>query len=204
MGDNSENGYITFSDVSNMGKSEHLAQLDEIDLDLSPDDPINIQFTSGTTGMPKGATLTHYNIANNARYVTDRINITEQDRMAIPVPLYHCFGMVMGVLGAVSKGATMVFPGEAFQADQTLDALAEEACTSVYGVPTMFVAMLEALEKNPRGLTAMRPGIMAGAPCPVEVMKRVNTEMNMGEVTICYGMTETSPVSFQSFVDDPP
>ena len=147
--------------------------------------------------------MSHYNIVNNARFVTDRINLTESDRLAIPVPLYHCFGMVMGVLGAVSKGAMMVFPGEAFDAARTLDTLAAERCTAVYGVPTMFVAMLEDLERNPRDLTRLRTGIMAGAPCPVDVMNRVTTRMNMGEVTICYGMTETSPVSFQGFVDDP-
>ena len=196
-------GTYSFDDLRKLGGPAQQLRLPEIDKTLNPDDAINIQFTSGTTGMPKGATLSHYNIVNNARYVTDRINLTETDRLAIPVPLYHCFGMVMGVLGAVSKGATMVFPGEGFDAAQTIDALAKERCSAVYGVPTMFVAMLEDLERAPRDLSDMRTGIMAGAPCPVDVMQRVNSEMNMGQVTICYGMTETSPVSFQSFVDDP-
>ena len=203
MGDDPRAGAYTFDELRKLGGPAQLLRLPEIDSTLSPDDAINIQFTSGTTGMPKGATLSHYNIVNNARYVTDRINLTETDRLAIPVPLYHCFAMVMGVLGAVSKGATVVFPGEGFDPAQTLDALATERCTAVYGVPTMFVAMLEDLEKHARDLSNLRTGIMAGAPCPVEVMQRVNSEMNMGEITIAYGMTETSPVSFQSFVDDP-
>jgi len=203
LGDDPVAGAYSFDELRKLGGPAQLLRLPEIDKALSPDDAINIQFTSGTTGMPKGATLSHYNIVNNARYVTDRINLTDTNRLAIPVPLYHCFGMVMGVLGAVSKGASMVFPGEGFDVTQTLDALAKERCTAIYGVPTMFVAMLEDLERAPRDLSNMRTGIMAGAPCPVEVMQRVNSEMNMGEVTICYGMTETAPVSFQSFVDDP-
>ena len=203
MDDEPGAGAYSFDQIRKLGGPAQSLRLPDIDKTLNPDDAINIQFTSGTTGMPKGATLSHYNIVNNARYVTDRINLAETDRLAIPVPLYHCFGMVMGVLGAVSKGAAMVFPGEGFDADQTLDALAKERCTAVYGVPTMFIAMLEKLDRKPRDLSNLRTGIMAGAPCPVEVMQRVNSEMNMGEVTICYGMTETSPVSFQSFVDDP-
>ncbi len=196
-------GVYSFRQLLESGGPAQMLRLPEIDKTLNPDDAINIQFTSGTTGSPKGATLSHYNIVNNARYVTDRINLTETDRLAIPVPLYHCFGMVMGVLGVVSKGAAMVFPGESFDAARTLDAISHERCTAVYGVPTMFVAMLEELERSSRDITCLRTGIMAGAPCPIEVMQRVNTAMNMREVTICYGMTETSPVSFQSFVDDP-
>lgn len=196
------NGLWSFDQISGLGGPAQQLRLPQIDRHLQPDDAINIQFTSGTTGRPKGATLSHYNIVNNARFVTDRIKLTENDRLAIPVPLYHCFGMVMGVLGAVSKGAAMVFPGEAFDAAQTLDALADERCTALYGVPTMFVAMLQELEKTPRDLSSLRTGVMAGAPCPVDVMKKVNAQMNMDEVTICYGMTETAPVSFQSFVDD--
>lgn len=196
-------GAYSFDDLRKLGGPAQLLRLPDIDRTLSPDDAINIQFTSGTTGMPKGATLSHYNIVNNARFVTDRIALTETDRLAIPVPLYHCFGMVMGVLGAVSKGAAAVFPGEGFDPARTLDVLAREHCTAVYGVPTMFVAMLGELDQRPRDLSALRTGIMAGAPCPVEVMRRVNSDMNMREVTIAYGMTETSPVSFQSFVDDP-
>ncbi|OED49264.1 AMP-binding protein [Rhodobacteraceae bacterium (ex Bugula neritina AB1)] len=205
MDDQPGPGAYSFDMLQQLGGPAQQLRLPEVDKTLGPDDAINIQFTSGTTGMPKGATLSHYNIVNNARYVTDRMGLSETDRLAIPVPLYHCFGMVMGVLGAVSKGATMIFPGEGFDAAQTLDALSKERCTALYGVPTMFVAMLENLEGNPRDLSNMRTGIMAGAPCPVEVMQRVNTDMNMNmkEVTICYGMTETSPVSFQSFVDDP-
>ncbi len=203
MDDDPGAGAYSFEALRKLGGPAQQLRLPEIDKSLGPDDAINIQFTSGTTGMPKGATLSHYNIVNNARYVTDRIRLCETDRLAIPVPLYHCFGMVMGVLGAIGKGATMVFPGEGFDAAQTLDALAKERCTAVYGVPTMFVAMLETLAEAPRDLSHMRTGIMAGAPCPVEVMQRVTSEMNLEEVTICYGMTETSPVSFQSFVDDP-
>ncbi len=203
MDDQPGAGAYSFKDLRNLGGPAQQLRIPEIDKTLTPDDAINIQFTSGTTGMPKGATLSHYNIVNNARYVTDRICLSEADRLAIPVPLYHCFGMVMGVLGVVSKGATMVFPGEGFDAAQTLDALASERCTALYGVPTMFVAMLESLKGTPRDLSNMRTGVMAGAPCPVEVMQRVNSEMNMKDVTICYGMTETSPVSFQSSVDDP-
>tara|TARA_R110000751_G_scaffold189187_4_gene295238 strand:+ start:23538 stop:25295 length:1758 start_codon:yes stop_codon:yes gene_type:complete len=196
-------GTFTFEQVKNLGGPAQQLRLQMIDGTLNPDDPINIQFTSGTTGTPKGATLSHYNIVNNARFVTDRINLTEADRLCIPVPLYHCFGMVMGVLGAVSKGAAMVFPGEAFEPKATLNALASERCTAVYGVPTMFVAMLQEMEAQSYDLGSLRTGVMAGAPCPINVMERVNRQMNMKEVTICYGMTETSPVSFQSFVDDP-
>ena len=196
-------GVFSFDHIRNLGGPAQQLRLPVIDATLSPDDPINIQFTSGTTGAPKGATLSHYNIINNARHSTDRINLTEADRLCIPVPLYHCFGMVLGSLGAVSKGAVMVFPGEAFDAVATLKTLSTERCTAVYGVPTMFVAMLEEMETGSFDLSALRTGIMAGAPCPVDVMERVNSQMNMEEVTICYGMTETSPVSFQSLVDDP-
>ncbi|MGB0901755.1 AMP-binding protein [Halocynthiibacter sp.] len=202
MGEEAPGKVIRFDDLLGLATPELLQELDVFEAQLKPNDPINVQFTSGTTGNPKGATLSHYNIVNNARFVTDRINLTCQDRLAIPVPLYHCFGMVMGVLGVVSKGATMVFPGEGFDAAQTAATLEKESCTAVYGVPTMFVAMLQEIDQTPRDLSSLRTGIMAGAPCPVDVMKRVNSDMNMREVTICYGMTETSPVSFQSFVDD--
>lgn len=195
--------FWSFDYVASLGGPTEQLRLTEIEQELKPDDEINIQFTSGTTGQPKGATLSHYNIVNNAHLVTDKIKLTDSDRLAIPVPLYHCFGMVMAVLGAVSKGAAMVFPGEAFDSKQTLDVVAREKCTALYGVPTMFVGMLQELEVTPRDMTSLRTGIMAGTLCPVEVMKKVNTQMNMREVTICYGMTETAPVSFQSFVDDP-
>ena len=196
-------GAFAFEQVQNLGGPAQQLRLATIDSSLNPDDAINIQFTSGTTGAPKGATLSHYNIVNNARFVTDRIQLTASDRLCIPVPLYHCFGMVMGVLGAVSKGAAMVFPGEAFDPVATLEALAQERCTAVYGVPTMFVAMLQEMASRRFDLSSLRTGIMAGAPCPIDVMEQVNSQMNMRQVTICYGMTETSPVSFQSLVDDP-
>ena len=196
-------GLWSFEEINSIGGDAEKKRLLQIEKTLKPDDAINIQFTSGTTGQPKGATLSHHNIVNNANLLTDRINLTEIDRLAIPVPLYHCFGMVMGVLGAVSKGAAMIFPGEAFDPKSTIDSLVKEKCTAIYGVPTMFVAILQELDVSPKKLSDLRTGIMAGAPCPIEVMKKVNTQMNMKEVTICYGMTETSPVSFQSFVDDP-
>lgn len=196
-------GVLSFDALCKLGGTAELAKLDQIEATLSPKDPINVQFTSGTTGMPKGATLSHFNIVNNAQFVAGRIALTHKDRLAIPVPLYHCFGMVMGVLGCVNVGATMVFPGEGFDPAQTLDTIETERATALYGVPTMFVAMLQALDQTPRDLTSLRTGIMAGAPCPIDIMQRVNDQMHMTEVTICYGMTETSPVSFQSFTDDP-
>lgn len=203
MDDIQEPGMLSFPDLMQLGGVDQEIRLKAINKTLCPDEAINIQFTSGTTGLPKGATLSHNNIVNNARFVVDRIRLQEVDRLAIPVPLYHCFGMVMGVLGAVSCGAAMIFPSESFNVSNTLDALADERCTAVYGVPTMFLAMLEELENSPRDVSCLRTGIMAGAPCPIEIMKRVNNELNLNEITICYGMTETSPVSFQSFVDDP-
>lgn len=177
--------------------------LDAVTAGLAPDDPINIQFTSGTTGLPKGATLTHRNIVNNANLVTQTMRFTPSDRLCIPVPLYHCFGMVMGTLGCVAAGATMVFPGEGFDPAATLATLAAEKCTALYGVPTMFGAMLDHPGFAHHDLSSLRTGIMAGSPCPIEIMKRVVARMHMREVTIAYGMTETSPVSFQSHTDDP-
>ncbi|UWQ56106.1 AMP-binding protein [Leisingera caerulea] len=196
-------GVLPFDALQQMGAGVETAALDALSADLAPEEAINIQFTSGTTGLPKGATLTHFNIVNNARFVTSRIKLTEADRLLIPVPLYHCFGMVMGVLGAVSKGAAMIFPGEAFEPAAVLDAAAAERATALYGVPTMFVAMLQELDQSPRDVSSLRTGIMAGAPCPIEIMRRVNRDMHMQEVTICYGMTETAPVSFQSSTSDP-
>ena len=166
-------------------------------------DPINIQFTSGTTGTPKGATLTHHNIVNNARAVAQCMRLTENDALCIPVPLYHCFGMVLSVLACVASGARMVFPGEGFEARATLAAVQAERCTALHGVPTMFIAELDHPDFAQFDLHSLRTGIMAGAPCPIEVMKRVQSDMHMREVTIAYGMTETSPVSFQSATDDP-
>lgn len=196
-------GSYTFEQVATIAGPASYQRLDVITAALDPDDPINIQFTSGTTGSPKGATLTHYNIVNNGRFTVSRLNLTERDILCIPVPLYHCFGMVLGVLGCVSVGACMVFPDEGFTAETTLDALAAERCTALYGVPTMFVAMLESRQFDSSALHSLRTGIMAGAPCPEEVMKDVIDKMHMSEVTIAYGMTETSPVSMQNHVDDP-
>ncbi|HEX6755313.1 MAG TPA: AMP-binding protein [Mycobacteriales bacterium] len=169
---------------------------------LSFDDPINIQYTSGTTGFPKGATLSHHNILNNGFFVGELCGYTEADRVCIPVPFYHCFGMVMGNLGATSHGSCMVIPAAGFDPDATLRAVAGERCTSLYGVPTMFIAELASPDFGSYDLSSLRTGIMAGSPCPVEVMKRVVAEMGMTEVTICYGMTETSPVSTQTRADD--
>lgn len=173
------------------------------DLSLDPTDPINIQYTSGTTGAPKGATLSHLNILNNGFLVGAGCRYTEADRICIPVPFYHCFGMVMGNLGAVAHGACMVIPAPAFDARATLEAVAAERCTSLYGVPTMFIAELDHPDFASFDLSSLRTGIMAGSPCPVEVMKRAIKDMHMEEVTICYGMTETSPVSTQTAADDP-
>jgi acyl-CoA synthetase (AMP-forming)/AMP-acid ligase II len=174
-----------------------------IEESLSFDDPINIQYTSGTTGSPKGATLTHHNILNNGFFIGETMRLTEKDRICIPVPLYHCFGMVLGNLACVTHGSAMIYPGEAFDPLAVLETVEAERCTGLYGVPTMFIAELGHAEFKRFDLSTLRTGIMAGSPCPTEVMKRVNAEMHMSEVTICYGMTETSPVSFQTAADDP-
>jgi len=169
---------------------------------LTPHDPINIQYTSGTTGYPKGATLSHRNILNNGFFTTELINLTHEDRLCIPVPFYHCFGMVMGNLGCTSHGATMVIPAPGFDPSLTLKTIADERCTAVYGVPTMFISMLNAPDFSSYDLSTLRTGIMAGSICPIEVMKRCIEDMNMAEVAIAYGMTETSPVSCQTRDDD--
>ncbi|KAI3597881.1 Long-chain-fatty-acid--CoA ligase [Cupriavidus necator H850] len=179
------------------------ARLDAVTATLSAHDAINIQFTSGTTGNPKGATLTHHNVVNNGRFVAMAMRLGDSDVLCIPVPLYHCFGMVLSVLACVSVGACMVFPGEAFDPLATMQAASEERCTALHGVPTMFIAQLDHPEFSRFDFSTLRTGIMAGAPCPIEVMKRVVADMHMSEVTIAYGMTETSPVSFQSATDDP-
>jgi len=184
------------------GSAATMDQLAERMATLSPDDAINIQYTSGTTGFPKGATLSHHNILNNGFFVGELVGYTEHDRIALPVPFYHCFGMVMGNLAATSHGACMVIPAPAFDPAATLKAVEQERCTSLYGVPTMFISELGLEEFAVYDLSSLRTGIMAGAPCPVEVMKRVVAEMNMSEVAICYGMTETSPVSTMTRVDD--
>ncbi len=170
---------------------------------LAFDDPINIQYTSGTTGSPKGATLSHHNILNNGYFCGEILGYTEADRVAIPVPFYHCFGMVIGNLACTSHGSCIVVPAEGFDAAKTLSAIEVERCTSVYGVPTMFIAQLSHPDCDRRDLSSLRTGVMAGSPCPVEVMKQVRDRMHVKEITICYGMTETSPVSTQTRVDDP-
>jgi fatty-acyl-CoA synthase len=171
--------------------------------ELQFDDPINIQYTSGTTGFPKGATLSHHNILNNGHFIAEILRYTEDDRVCVPVPFYHCFGMVIGNLACMSRGACVVVPGEAFDALAVLETVAAERCTSLYGVPTMFVAELEHPRFAEFDLSTLRTGVMAGSPCPIETMKKVRTLMHMEEVTICCGMTETSPVSTQTSADDP-
>lgn len=203
VGDEKTPGMFNFVDILARGKGSDPAVLDQISDRLDPNDAVNIQFTSGTTGAPKGATLTHRNIVNNADQVTRCMRFTRDDRLCIPVPFYHCFGMSMGTLGCVTKGATMVVPSEGFEPGATLRAVSQERCTALYAVPTMFVAMLDHPDFASFDFSHLRTGIMAGAPCPIEVMKKVGALMNMREVTIAYGMTETSPVSFQSAVDDP-
>jgi fatty-acyl-CoA synthase len=184
------------------GESVPLTRVREVSDRLDLDDPINIQYTSGTTGFPKGATLSHHNILNNGYLVGEGCSYTEQDRICVPVPFYHCFGMVMGNLAATSHGACVVIPAAGFDPAATLRAVQDERCTSLYGVPTMFIAELALPDFAGYDLSSLRTGIMAGSPCPVEVMKRVISEMQMAEVTICYGMTETSPVSTQTRADD--
>jgi fatty-acyl-CoA synthase len=179
------------------------AQLAARESTLQFDDPINIQYTSGTTGFPKGATLSHHNLINNGFFIGETLGYTEHDRVCIPVPFYHCFGMVLGNLACTTHGSCMVIPGEAFDPLTALETTATERCTALYGVPTMFIAELNHPRFAEFDLTSLRTGIMAGSPCPVEVMKKVQSVMHMPEVTICYGMTETSPVSTQSLLDDP-
>ena len=203
LGDDDTPGCYNFAAISAMGGAAERQKLDELSTLLQPDDEINIQFTSGTTGSPKGATLTHFNILNNGHFVGQAMKFTETDRLCIPVPFYHCFGMVMGNLNCVIHGSAMVIPSDGFDPALTLAAVSEERCTALYGVPTMFIAELDLPDFSNYDLSSLRTGIMAGASCPIEVMKRVVAEMNMSEITIAYGMTETSPVSFQSSTDDP-
>jgi len=195
-------GTPSWEELVGPGRTGDRAELARRQAVLSPDDPINIQYTSGTTGFPKGATLSHHNILNNGHNVGRLCGYTPEDRVCIPVPFYHCFGMVMGNLACTSHGATMVIPGPGFDPKATLHAVAAERCTSLYGVPTMFIAELNDPDFDSYDLSSLRTGIMAGSPCPVEVMKQVVERMGMGEVTICYGMTETSPVSTQTRADD--
>ena len=204
MGSEPSPGMLNYDALLQRGRASlQTQQLDAISAALDCHDPINIQFTSGTTGNPKGATLTHHNIVNNAHFIAQAMNFSAADSLCIPVPLYHCFGMVLAVLACVDSGARMVFPGESFEPLATLQAVAEERCTALHGVPTMFIAELDHPRFAEFDLSCLRTGIMAGSPCPIETMKRVVSQMHMGEVTIAYGMTETSPVSFQSSTSDP-
>jgi fatty-acyl-CoA synthase len=203
MGEGETPGMIRYADVLARGAGVERAVLDGITAQLDRHDPINVQFTSGTTGAPKGATLTHRNIVNNARFIAMAMRFSEQDKLCIPVPFYHCFGMVLSVLACVSTGAAMVFPGEAFDPEATMQAVSEERCTALHGVPTMFIAQLDHPRFASYDFSSLRTGIMAGSPCPIETMKRVVAQMHLSEVTIAYGMTETSPVSFQSSTTDP-
>ena len=196
-------GMFNFDSLRTPASAAELEALQARGALLQFDDPINIQFTSGTTGAPKGATLSHHNILNNGYFIGEAMRLTSADRLCIPVPLYHCFGMVLGNLACLTHGAAMIFPGEGFDPLATLQTVEAERCTGLHGVPTMFISMLDHPEFARFDLSRLRTGIMAGSPCPVEVMKRVVAQMHMAEVTIAYGMTETSPVSFQSSTDDP-
>jgi len=196
-------GMLNFDDLLTSLGADDRARLASIAATLQFDDAVNIQFTSGTTGTPKGATLTHHNILNNGFFIGEAMRLTEKDKLCIPVPLYHCFGMVLGNLACVTHGAAMVYPGEGFDAVAVLNTVQAERCTGLHGVPTMFIAILDHPDFERYDLSSLRTGIMAGSPCPTEVMTRVIKQMHMKEITIAYGMTETSPVSFQSSVDDP-
>ena len=191
-------GFLPWSQLATLGAGVTADQLNARQASLHFDQPVNIQYTSGTTGFPKGATLSHHNILNNGYMVGESLGLTASDRLVIPVPLYHCFGMVMGNLGCVTHGTTMIYPSEAFDPGLTLQAVTDERATALYGVPTMFIAMLDHPQRAGFDLSSLRTGIMAGATCPIEVMRRVISEMHMGEVQIAYGMTETSPVSIQT------
>ncbi|KGF31662.1 AMP-binding protein [Oligella urethralis] len=201
--DDPSTGILNYKDLLVEPTAAELETLREVGQELQFDDPINIQFTSGTTGSPKGTTLTHHNILNNGYFIGEKIKLSPADRVSIAVPLFHCFGMVIGNLACVTHGAAMVYHGPVFNPTDNLKVIEEEKCTAAYGVPTMFIAMLEHPEFKSFDLSSLRTGVMAGSVCPMEVMRRVVDEMNMREVTICYGMTETSPVSIQSDVDDP-
>ena len=196
-------GMLSWRDLERAGDSLPLAELEQRERQLDPNDPINLQYTSGTTGRPKGALLTHRNLLLNAYFAADCQRFDERDRICIPVPLYHCFGCVLGSLSAATCGAAMIFPDETFGAAATLDALESERCTAIYGVPTMFIAELEHASFPSRNLSSLRTGIMAGSPCPLELMKRVATDMHASEITIGYGQTEASPLVTMTRTDDP-
>jgi fatty-acyl-CoA synthase len=203
LGEEPTSGALSFEALKRSSTALAAAALDKLALRAQADDIYNIQFTSGTTGAPKGATLTHFNIVNNGFFVGEGMRLTAADRICIPVPMYHCFGMVLGVLAAMTHGAASVLACDAFEPVAVLEAVAHERCTALHGVPTMFIAELDHPRFAEFDLSSLRTGIMAGSPCPIAVMRRVVSEMHMPEVTICYGMTETSPVSFQSTWDDP-
>ncbi|WP_297908751.1 AMP-binding protein [Thiomonas sp.] len=202
LGQTSEPGMLRFGEWMQRGSAGD-PEVARTAATLGPDDPINIQFTSGTTGFPKGATLTHSNILNNGYFIGEAMKLTQEDRLCIPVPLYHCFGMVLGNLACITHGATIVYPNSAFDPLLTLQAVQAERCTGLHGVPTMFIAMLDHPRFREFDMSTLRTGIMAGSPCPVEVMKRVVSDMHLSQITIAYGMTETSPVSCQSSTDTP-
>ncbi|MCW5748277.1 MAG: AMP-binding protein [Alphaproteobacteria bacterium] len=203
LGKDKTPGMLNFDDVMTRGGNAERSRLADLADRLQFDDAINIQFTSGTTGFPKGATLTHHNILNNGYFIGEAMRLAPDDRLCIPVPLYHCFGMVLGNLACVTHGSAMIYPAEAFDPLSVLQTVQAERCTALHGVPTMFIAALDHPDFGKFDLSTLRTGIMAGSPCPIEVMKRVVSQMNMQQVTIAYGMTETSPVSTQSSVDDP-
>ncbi len=203
LGTEAAPGMLTWGELLMLGDNISAEQLGERQRAQEFDDPINIQYTSGTTGYPKGATLSHHNILNNGYFVAEIMDFTDQDRLVIPVPLYHCFGMVMGNLGCMTHGATMIYPNDGFDAKTVLDAVQTERATALYGVPTMFIAELNHPDFAHYDLSSLRTGVMAGSPCPVEVMKKVQSLMNMHAVEICYGMTETSPVSTQTRIGTP-
>jgi fatty-acyl-CoA synthase len=202
MGTQESAGMLNFDDVCSLGGESERQRLEGLQFELKPDDAINIQFTSGTTGQPKGATLSHCNILNNGWNSAQGMQLTERDKLCIPVPLYHCFGMVLGVLACVTSGATMVFPGEAFDAESTLATVEEEKCTGLHGVPTMFVTQLDSPGFNKYDVSTLRTGIIAGAPCAEELMNRIIGDLNMSSVVIGYGQTEVSPINHMTLPDD--
>ncbi len=203
LGDEEVNGFLNYPDMATLAGDADRQKLAEVSAGLDFDDPINIQFTSGTTGTPKAATLTHHNIVNNAQLSAGLMRISEKDRLCIPVPMYHCFGMVLGTLLCATRGAAIVFPSAGFDAAALLDTLEAERCTAVHGVPTMFIAALDEEDFAEHDLTSLRTGIMAGAPCPVELMHRVMHDLHLTQITIGYGMTETGPLSTQTLPDEP-
>jgi fatty-acyl-CoA synthase len=203
LGDEAIPGMMALSEVMELADDKSRLTLDAIAQRADFDAPINIQFTSGTTGAPKAATLTHHNMINNAALSANILRFTENDRLCIPVPMYHCFAMVLGTLLCATRGATVIFPGAAFEPQATLQAVQDERCTALHGVPTMFIAMLDDPDFKNYDVSSLRTGIMAGAPCPIELMRQVIDDMNMSEITIGYGMTETGPLSTQTSPDDP-